>query len=120
MSLSYASRLVQGVDYGECGVAERSDSARVRDRELQKLVKLVRDSKYLVIHTGAGVSTAAGIRDFRGPNGVWTREQRGLGLDLLPGDVPFEEASPTLTHMAVLGLVRAGLCKYVVCVVALP
>lgn len=57
---------------------------------------------------------ACGIRDFRGPNGVWTREKRGLGFDLLPGDVPFEEASPSLTHMAILALVRAGLCKHVV------
>jgi NAD-dependent SIR2 family protein deacetylase len=45
---------------------------------------------------------------------VWTREKQGLGLQLLPGDVPFDEASPSLTHMAILGLVRSGHCKFVV------
>lgn len=57
---------------------------------------------------------ASGIRDFRGPNGVWTRERNGLGLQLLPGDVPFDEASPSLTHMAILALVQSGKCKFVV------
>jgi hypothetical protein len=57
---------------------------------------------------------ACGIRDFRGPNGVWTRESNGLGLELLPGDVPFDEASPSLAHMAILGLIQSGKCKYVV------
>ncbi len=57
---------------------------------------------------------ACGIRDFRGPNGVWTREKQGLGLKLMDGDVPFDEASPSLTHMAILGLVRSGRCKFVV------
>jgi mono-ADP-ribosyltransferase sirtuin 6 len=138
MSLSYAARLTQNVDYGECGLPEMEDTARVKAREMTKLVKLLKDASYLVIHTGAGISTckrkrffgailtktffflpsfllsACGIRDFRGPNGVWTRERKGLGLELLPGDVPFDEASPSLTHMAVLALVQSGRCKFVV------
>ena len=57
MSLSYASRLTQGVDYGECGVAEHVDTERVRGREMGKLVKLFREARYIVIHTGAGIST---------------------------------------------------------------
>lgn len=114
MSLSYAARLTQGVDYGECGLPEKEDTRRVRAMEMGKLVKLVSQAQHLVIHTGAGISTACGIRDFRGPNGVWTRERKGLGLQLLPGDVPFDEASPSLTHMAILALVNAGKCKWVV------
>ncbi len=56
-SLSYASRLTQGVDYGECGLAEKEDTARVRRREMDKLEKLFRNARYVVMHTGAGVST---------------------------------------------------------------
>ena len=114
MSLSYASRLTQNVDYGECGLVEHEDTGRVRAREMEKLAKLIGNARYLVIHTGAGVSTSCGIRDFRGPNGIWTREKLGLGLNLLPGDVPFDEASPSLTHQAIKVLVDTNRCRYVV------
>lgn len=39
---------------------------------------------------------------------------KGLGLELLPDDVPFDEASPSLTHMAVKALVDNGICQFVV------
>ena len=41
MSLSYASRLTQGVDYGECGLAEFEDTGRVRGREVAKLCRAI-------------------------------------------------------------------------------
>ena len=39
------------------------------------LVQLLRDADHILVFTGAGVSTGSGIRDFRGPKGVWRERQ---------------------------------------------
>jgi NAD-dependent SIR2 family protein deacetylase len=52
------------------------DTPRALASKIDTLAKLIRQSSHTVVLTGAGVSTSAGIPDFRGPNGIWTREQR--------------------------------------------
>ena len=46
--------------------------------------RLVERSRRAVAFTGAGVSTASGVPDFRSPGGIWTRMEPILGLFSMP------------------------------------
>ena len=78
---------------------------------MAEFTKVVRESKYIVFHTGAGVSTSAGIPDFRGPKGVWTLEEKGITPQM---ETTFDDARPSLTHMALVKLVEENVVQYVV------
>jgi NAD-dependent deacetylase len=43
------------------------------DEELARIAGWLRDARRIVVLTGAGISTESGIPDFRGPQGVWTK-----------------------------------------------
>jgi mono-ADP-ribosyltransferase sirtuin 6 len=90
---------------------ERYDSDEVLAQKVDALADMVRDSKHFVAFTGAGISTSAGIPDFRGPEGKWTREAKGLKP--LQG-VSVVGAYPTPTHMAFVELYRRGVLKYLI------
>ena len=47
-------------------------------QRINTLAQWMFESKYLVVFTGAGISTESGLRDFRGPDGLWTRRDKGL------------------------------------------
>jgi|SRR4249919_433290 len=42
--------------------------------ELENVASWVRGARQIVVLTGAGISTESGIPDFRGPQGVWTKD----------------------------------------------
>jgi len=73
----YANRLSKYPNKGTCGLPELFDSKRALDGKIRKLVKMMKNANRIVVITGAGISTSAGIPDFRGPNGIWTTEKRG-------------------------------------------
>lgn len=51
----------------------QSPGAGVSVPGLSRATELVADARRIVVLTGAGISTDSGIPDFRGPDGVWTR-----------------------------------------------
>ncbi|KAF4787620.1 NAD-dependent protein deacetylase sirtuin-6 [Turdus rufiventris] len=111
MAVNYAAGLSPYSDKGKCGLPEIFDPPEELERKVQELAELIRSSSNVVFHTGAGISTASGIPDFRGPNGVWTMEEKGLSPKF---DTTFENARPSKTHMALLGLQRVGILKFLV------
>lgn len=111
MSCSYAEGLSKYENKGKLGLPEKFDSADVVERKVQLLAEWVKASKHTVFHTGAGISTSAGIPDFRGPKGVWTLEKEGLKPDI---NISWDDAKPTLTHMAIVALEHNGYVQYVV------
>ncbi|XP_013807449.1 NAD-dependent protein deacylase sirtuin-6 isoform X2 [Apteryx mantelli] len=111
MAVNYAAGLSPYSDKGKCGLPEIFDPPEELERKVRELADLIRSSSNVVFHTGAGISTSSGIPDFRGPNGVWTMEEKGLSPKF---DTTFENARPSKTHMALLGLQRVGILKFLV------
>ena len=71
-------------------------------RRVEILGQWMYDSRHLVVFTGAGISTESGLPDFRGPDGLWTR--RDKGLPPRPMTVPWDTVDPNPGHLAIVEL----------------
>ncbi|XP_065184131.1 NAD-dependent protein deacetylase sirtuin-7-like [Sycon ciliatum] len=80
------------------------------DSSVCELVDILRCAPHVVVYTGAGISTAAAIPDYRGPNGVYTLAAKGQAVS--PCDLT--AANPTLTHMVLVALLKTGRVKHIV------
>ena len=101
------------------GSAEEIDS-----QALEAARRVISESATVAVLTGAGISTDSGIPDFRGPNGVWTRnpdaEKRSTIQHYLADpqvrrdawqirlDSDMFTASPNDGHRALVGLEQSG------------
>jgi NAD-dependent deacetylase len=79
---------------------------------IQILAKWMFESNRLVVFTGAGISTESGLPDFRGPNGLWTRRDKGLPADGSTGD--WSQAEPNAGHMAIVELQKLNKLKFLI------
>jgi len=101
---------------------------------IKRAAELLVQSRHAIALTGAGISTESGIRDFRGPDGIWTKNpeaerkayqsyarflanpkeywiERLTGPSLL-GDI--HRAEPNPGHRALAELEHLGLLKCVI------
>eukprot|EP01105_Mastigella_eilhardi_P002466 TRINITY_DN1307_c0_g1_i2.p1 TRINITY_DN1307_c0_g1~~TRINITY_DN1307_c0_g1_i2.p1 ORF type:complete len:425 (+),score=60.53 TRINITY_DN1307_c0_g1_i2:150-1277(+) len=91
---------------------ERRDSPEEVARKVRELAEMVRSAGHLVIFTGAGISTAAGMPDFRGPEGVWKLEAQKRKCATETTEAV--RAVPTKVHMALVELQNRGVLKHLV------
>jgi NAD-dependent deacetylase len=98
--------------------------------DMERASALVRGAQRIVVLTGAGISTDSGIPDFRGPDGVWTKDpaaERAATLDVYMNEPevrrrawqnrltsPLWEARPNRGHAAIVALEHAGRLDLVV------
>jgi len=114
----------------EADCKEFFDDEATLKLKIRKLAELIRNSKHFCAFTGAGISTAAGIADFRsGINtvldtgtGVWAaRSARNQGkskqIKRNKKATRSIKAVPTASHMALVSLMTTG-PKYLKCLIS--
>lgn len=88
----------------------------------EQLVEWLRSAKNVLVFTGAGISTPSGIRDFRGPQGVWKERQPVYYDDFMNSEEArveywdyksetwptMRDAIPNTVHESIVDLERAG------------
>jgi len=82
------------------------------DKKIGILARWLYDAGYPVWFTGAGISTESGLSDFRGPDGVWTRRDKGLPPTAMSKS--WDSIEPNIGHLAVLEIQNIGKLKFLI------
>lgn len=83
-----------------------------KENPIELIVNWILDSERLVIFTGAGISTDSGLPDYRGPDGVWTRRDKGLPPPKMK--VSWDKVKPNEGHYAIVELLKINKLDYVI------
>ena len=120
-------------------VREAAETAEWHDSDLTvldeavRIASLLRNSAYAIAFTGAGISTSAGIGDFRGKDGMWTEMNRAASKakketehtqenveEITPkveeeeeDGICYEDLRPTYAHEALVKLMEMRYLKHV-------
>ncbi|CAL1541092.1 unnamed protein product [Lymnaea stagnalis] len=83
------------------------------------IAEILKVSHNCIAFTGAGISTAAGIGDFRGKDGKWTNQDKKKNFGSDSGQntsrrLNLSELRPTYTHEALCKLLEMGLLKFII------
>jgi mono-ADP-ribosyltransferase sirtuin 6 len=81
-------------------------------RRIHILAQWLYEAHYPVFFTGAGISTESGLPDFRGPDGVWTRRDKGLPPKSI--NKPWDSVAPNKGHLAIAELQNLGKLKFLI------
>ncbi len=80
------------------------------NQRIDTLARWMFESNHLVIFTGAGISTESSLPDFRGPDGIWTRQAKGLPTR----HRDFSSAEPNAGHLAIVKLQNFGKLSFLI------
>ena len=80
--------------------------------QIELAAQWIANSKRLVAFTGAGISTESGLPDFRGPDGVWTRRDKGLPPSR--SKKPWHLVDPNPAHLALVELQELDLLTFLI------
>ncbi|MDY7036015.1 MAG: Sir2 family NAD-dependent protein deacetylase [Thermodesulfobacteriota bacterium] len=82
------------------------------NHRVQILGQWLYESRYPVFFTGAGISTESGLPDFRGPDGIWTRRDKGLPVKHL--NQSWDSVDPNKGHLAIVELQKLERLKFLI------
>lgn len=100
--------------------------------EIEEFLNLIKNSKYIISFTGAGISTESGIPPFRGKEGLWEKYKPEI-YGTLPGIIsqflisplkvsnfiydftyPILNAKPNISHLTLAELEKKGFLKSII------